>query len=230
MRAKLPATTSNKPTVDMTFGFPGRIPRKEKQQLFLVEFAKSGDQSAAAKIVGYSQPWAKAGHAWKLIEAYRDYVTWLQANRAQALVQEVGVDQKMVLDEMVKIAFANEYDYLVFYNKDETDENGKKTGRQVPWARRKLVHELTREQLTAVVVIRRGEEGRNGSLDWKWRDRDSKLFELGKHLGMFNEKIILEHRHRHLHVSFDLSKAPIKDLEALEAQFEVLLGEADARK
>lgn len=211
----------------MTHGFPGKIPRKEKQQLFLIEYAKLGDMQKAALATAYSIAWAKVW-AKKLIDQYRDYVTWLQASRAQTVVQEVGVDQKMVLDEMVKIAFANEYDYLVFFEKPEIDETTKKTtGRLVPWARRKHVHELTRDQMTAVVVFRRGDLG---SLDWKWRDRDGKLFEIAKHLGMMNEKIIMEHRHRHLHAHFDLSKATMKDLEALEGQFEVLLGAADASK
>lgn len=226
---KPPATTSNKlPTVDMTFGFSGKTPQgrhQARQQTFLIEFAKCGNQQQAAKAAGYSLTWAKAW-ASGLIAKYHDYVAWLQAHRAQELVKKVDVDQQMVTDEMVRIAFANEYDYLVFYNKDEIDENGTKTGKQVPWARRKYVHELTREQLTAVEVFRRGDQG---SIDWKWRDRDGKLFELGKHLGMFNEKIIMEHRHRHLHVSFDLSKVPLKDLEALEAEFEVLLGGGDAK-
>lgn len=224
-------TPSNKPpVVDTKFGFPGKMPKgrhQARQQAFLIEFARCGNQREAALTVGYSQSWAQL-RAGGLIKEYHDYVAWLQASRAQAVVAEISIDQKMVLDEMVKIAFANEYDYLVFYEKDEIDEKTQKqTGRKVPWARRKYVHELTRDQLTAVEVFRRGDRG---SIDWKWRDRDGKLFELGKHLGMFNERIIMEHRHRHLHVAFDLSKVPMKDLEALEAQFETLLGEADAKK
>lgn len=212
----------------MTHGFPGRMPTKEKQQLFLIEFAKRGDLKAAALAVGYSEAWT---HRWagELAKRYSDYVAWLQASRAQAIVQEFDVDQKMVLDEMTRIAFANEADYLVYFQKDEVDETTqKKTGRKVPWCRRKYVHELTRDQLAAVVVFRRGDKG---SIDWRWRDRDGKLFELGKHLGMFNEKLILEHRHRHLHVHFDLSQASMKDLESLEGQFEALLGQdGEARK
>lgn len=219
--AKQDATTSNKrPVVDTRHGFPGRMPQKEKQQAFLIEFAKCGDQAAAARTVGYSNTWAKRT-SYLLVKQYSDYVAWLQASRAQAIVQEFDVDQKMVLDEMTKIAFANEADYLVYYEKDEVDDKGKKTGKKVPWCRRKYVHELTRDQLAAVVVFRRGDKG---SIDWRWRDRDGKLYELGKHLGMFNEKLIHEHRHRHLHAHFDLSKVPTKELEALEGEFEKLLG------
>lgn len=208
-----------RPAVDLTYGFPGKIPKKEKQRNFLVEFAKVGDQQVAAKTVGYSLPWAKAW-AGKLIKEYHDFVAWLQAARAQAVVKEINIDQKMVLDEMARIAFANEYDYLVFFEKPEYDKNNKLTGKTVPWARRKYVHELTREQLAAVIVFNRGD---NGGIDWRWRDRDGKLFEIGKHLGMFNEKMIMEFRHRHLHAHFDLSKASMKDLEALEGQFEQIL-------
>lgn len=217
-----------RPTVDMVARFPGRIPTSERQQAFLIEFAKCGDQQTAARATGYSLAWAKRWAAG-LIKRYSDYVTWLQASRSQALVKEFDVDQKMVLDEMTKIAFANEADYLVYYEKDEVDEvTHQKTGRKVPWCRRKYVHELTREQLTAVEVYRRGDKG---SIDWKWRDRDGKLFELGKHLGMFNEKLIHEHRHRHLHAHFDLSKASTKELEAIEGEFERLLGhDAEATK
>lgn len=220
MRKSVAPAPIQRPVVDTKFGFPGQIPRREKQRAFLIEFAKSGDQQAAGRATGYSETWAKA-RAGNLIRQYQDFVTWLQASRAQALVTEINVDQKMVLDEMVRIAFANEYDYLVFYEKEERDEKTHKpSGRMVPWARRKYVHELTREQLTAVIVFNRGD---NGGIDWRWRDRDGKLFDLGKHLGMFNEKIIMEHRHRHLHAHFDLSKVPMKDLETLENQFEQLL-------
>lgn len=217
-RKRIPTVELDRPSVDMTHGFPGRIPRKQQQQAFLIEFAKSGSQKDAAALVGYSGAWAKV-HSPGLIKQYSDYVTWLQAARAQVLVKQFDVDQKMVLDEMVRIAFANEYDYLVFYEKDELDDKKQKTGRKLPTARRKFVHELTREQMSAVIVVPRA----NGEVDWRWRDRDGKLFELGKHLGMFNEKLIHEHRHRHLHAHFDLSKASMPELESLENQFQDLL-------
>jgi len=217
-RKRPPVVELNRPSVDMTHGFPGRIPRKQKHQIFLIEFAKSGSQKEAAAAAGYSAVWAKAWSK-KLIQQYSDYVAWLQAARAQVIVKEIDVDQKMVLDEMVRIAFANEYDYLVFYDKEEVDDNNKKTGRKVPACRRKFVHELTREQMSAVIVVQRAD----GAVDWRWRDRDGKLFELGKHLGMFNEKLIHEHRHRHLHAHFDLSKASMGELEDLEGQFQKLL-------
>jgi hypothetical protein len=214
-------------TVDLKYGFPGQVPKNIRHLQFIEEYVKCGDIRVASKACGYSDAWPMSIGA-KILKQHHAFLAWLTAHRAQAVIREVGIDQKRVVEEMARIAFANEYDYLVFYEKDEIDPTTqKKTGRKVPWARRKYVHELTREQLTAVIVFRRGNLG---SLDWRWRDRDGKLFELGKHLGLFNEKLIHEHRHQHLHMNFDLSKVQMKDLEALEGQFEVLLGQADATK
>lgn len=212
-------------TVDLTYGFPGRMPKNVRHLQFIAEYVKCGDMEKAGAACGYSKTWGLI-HGSKVLKQYHDFVEWLKAHRAQAVVQVVGLDQQHVLDEMVKIAFANEYDYLHFYMKDEVDHNHKRTGRQVPWARRKYVHELTRDQLTAVIVFRRGSKG---SLDWKWRDRDGMLQLLGRHLGMYNERIIMEHRHRHLNLNFDLTGVDMKELESLEGEFEALLGERGAK-
>jgi hypothetical protein len=214
------------PALDLTYGFPGKLPRNIRHTQFIQAYVQCGEIRTAAKACGYSQPWAQV-HAPKVLKDYHDFVAWLQAQRAQAVVQTIGIEQERVLEEMARIGFANEYDYLVFYEKDEQDANRKRTGKKVPWARRKYVHELTREQLTAVIVFRRGSLG---SLDWKWRDRDQMLQLIAKNVGLLNDKIIMEHRHRHLHMNFDLSKVTMQDLEALEGQFEVLLGQGGATK
>ncbi len=109
---------------------------------------------------------------------------------------------------------ANDYDYLV----SEKDKGGKVL---VRWKR---LDELTREQLVPIEVT----GGRGGKpLAYRFRDRDGKLFELGKALGLFNERILLEQRHRHLHGVADLSKVPMADLQALEARYEELLAIGD---
>ena len=76
--------------------------------------------------------------------------------------------------------------------------------------------------MVAIEVTGKGDE-----LSYRMRDRDARLQDLGRHLGLFNERIILEHRHRHLRTTVDLSKVPMERLEALEAQFEELLATGD---
>lgn len=219
--AKQAATRRNKiAPLDMTYGFPGDLPhaRHEADRTRLLQFfqfvASGMDIQASGKKAGYGVRWCKQT-AYTYAKKYKDYLNWLMAHQAQVITKATGIEVAQVLEEMAKIAFANEADYVVI---EETA--GKKT------SRRKAVHELTRDQLTAVTVV----VNAKGQLDWKWRDRDGKLFEVGKHLGMFNEKIIMEHRHRHLHATIDLSKIPLNRLEQMEAEFEGFMGVADATR
>lgn len=222
--AKQAATTSNKsaakPVLDLTYGFPGKVPSNAKYMAFLLKYVETGEVMNSALAVGYSRGWGQ-GTAPRVLDQHKDMVVWLQAARAQEVAKVVEIDQERVLKEMVAIAFANEADYIVLEDKVVN-------GVTVKRARRKRLDELTREQMTAVVVIK--VKGKGDILTWKWRDRDGKLMEIGKHLGMFNERIIMEHRHRHTHKHFDLSKIPLNKLEALEGEFEEMMGEdSDAR-
>lgn len=220
--AKQAATSSNKnvakPTLDLTYGFPGKVPKNVKYMAYILKYVETGEQLKSALAVGYSPAWGR-GTGPRVLAQYKDLVVWLQAARAQEVAKVVDIDQERVLKEMVAIAFANEADYIVLEDKVVD-------GVTVKRARRKRLDELTREQMTAVVVIK--VKGKGDILTWKWRDRDGKLFEIGKHLGMFNEKILFEHRHRHTHAVFDLSKVGLQELEALEGQFEQLVGEKEA--
>ena len=131
--------------------------------------------------------------------------------RTRPLSWSRSANSRQTSQNRIKIAFANDYDYLVF------EKKGAKVG-----VRRKRLDELTREQMVAIEVTGKGDE-----LSYRMRDRDARLQELGRHLGLFNERIILEHRHRHLRTTVDLSKVPMERLEALEAQFEELLATGD---
>lgn len=224
MAAKQRATTRNKSAaaviaeVDFRYGFPGKMPQsrnvadRQKLMKFFELLARGSNIRQAARDAGFSEKWAKQ-YSYGYVSEHEDYLTWLQAHFAQAAAQAAGVDEARVVDEMQAIALANDFDYIVVEQKA-----GK------PSARRKLVHELSRDQMRAITVY----ETAAGELKWKFRDRDGKLQDLGRKLGFFNEKIIMEHRHRHLHAHVDLRNVPIEKLEALEGQFEQLLLEHKA--
>lgn len=184
---------------------------------FFVLVAKGMNKREAGLKVGYSNKWANT-YSSNYLKKFADYVQWLQAHFAQAVVTKIGIDQGRVLEEIESIAMANLHDYIVH---EEVQETVKGKSVMVKRTRLKRLDELTKEQMRAVDPGSNG--GPNSPLVWKFRDRDAKLTELAKTMGLLNEKVILEHRHRHLHVHTDLTKVPMDKLEALEAEYEEIL-------
>lgn len=210
--------------LDLTFGFPGEVPHgtastdMKRLLQFFVEYTRDGNAIAAGLRAGYSQVWANV-RSYQYLKKYPDYVRWLQAHAAQQIVKQIAIDQDVVLQEIARIGMLNEYDYLVIEPQPEKD--GKP---QIPKVRRKRLDELTREQMTAIKVRTHGDKG---GLSYTMRDKEGKLTELAKHVGILNEKIILERRTLHLH-KHDYSALSMDQLEELERRFEEALQKAGA--
>lgn len=183
--------------------------KPEQVQRFLEEWLKDHNARAAARRAGFSEKWAQNNSYSHLQrnEAYLEYLGRLVAKESAKLI---AIDLEPVLQELALIAFANEYDYLAFE---------KPTAGTTLIARKKRLDELSREQMVAIRVFKRPD----GTLDYTLRNKEARLIDLGKHLGAFNEKLILEHRHAHMHAHIDLSKTTQKDLDVLEAKLEELL-------
>lgn len=197
--------------LDTRFGLPPFVPTDIRDRKYCEARVKGETQEQAALTAGFAPKTAR--HKAHEIEARnREYIDWLIAHQAQANAKQIAIELEPVLQEVAKIAFANEYDYLVF--EASTDDPNKP-----PIVRRKRLDELTRDQMVAIKVIRRA----NGELDYVLRDKEGRLIDLVKHLGGFSEKIILEHRHRHLHAHIDLTKVPLEQLQAIEAEMAKLI-------
>jgi hypothetical protein len=196
--------------LDTTFGIPaGLIPKNPRHRRLCELIAEGKPVFTAAIEAGFARATANRT-AYELAERYEDYIKWLAAHHAQAKAKQIAIELEPVLQEIAKIAFVNEYDYLVFEPGDP------------PKVRRKRLDELTREEMTAIEVFKR--KTKDGyELDYKLRDKEGRLIDLVKHLGGFSEKIILEHRHRHLHAHLDLTDVPIEQLEAIERNMQQLL-------
>jgi len=198
--------------LDTRYGLPKLMPKSAKERRFCEEYIKDADRNAmrAALSAGYSEKNAKQ-NAYLLEKRNHDYIQWLLAHQAQAAAKQIAIELEPVLQEIAKIAFVNEYDYLVFESAKEQNKP--------PVARRKRLDELTREQMVAIEV----KPDASGALGYILRNKEGRLVDLVKHLGGFSEKIILEHRHRHLHAHVDLSKVPLDQLEAMEANMQKLI-------
>ena len=172
---------------------------------FLTEYLKDFSIQAAAARAGMSKGWPSS-HGSAALRKYRDFVEWNQKIQAQENAKVVAIEAQTVFDEISKLAFSNIKDYVVI---EET--KGKKEYRF------KRIDELTRDQAAAIKSM---QLHKDGSVTYEFYDKGNELFKLGRHLGMFSEKVILEHRHRHLHMKVDLSKVPMDVLERMEQELE----------
>ena len=184
----------------------------EKQWRYIQEFMACGDRHAAGEKVGYSKSWVST--------------LWLQPNFLLALARaqrdharRLRITADAVLAETSYIAFADPGDLV-----DSQD-------RLVPL---KSLPKKTRQAISSVKVVRSTAPGRDGSpqpveyIEYRFWSKNEALAQLGKHLGLFPNKIQLQSQSdvRHTHAHFDLDKilseipleARLALLQAIEKQ------------
>lgn len=200
-------------------------PKDARTQKFCEYLARGWEVRQAAQEAGYSDSWAvKKAYACK--RKYAGYISWLEAHIGTEIAKVIAVDQKAVFDEIARIGMSNEFDYIVIEDV-EVEEKGAK--RIVKRARRKHLHELTREQMSCIRVTGSGE-----NLTYELLDKEGQLMTLAKMLGLLNEKVILEHRLGQAKGSdVDWSRVPLDKLEKMaqiyEAEFEEVGVSVEAR-
>lgn len=162
-----------------------------KQKRFCEEYLIDLNATQAAIRAGYSPKTAEQT-ASRLLRNVKvqEYI----AKRQKELSRSTEVTQERVIRELALIAFSNTADYAHVVEKkmkaevggmlvDILDEDGKPaTYRTVEPV---LTEELTEEQKRALAVIKKGRDG----LEVKPCDKVRALELLGKHLGMFTDKI-----------------------------------------
>ena len=163
----------------------------EKQKRFCDEYLINLNATQAAIKAGYSTKRASE-QAYQLLQktTVQEYIEKRQKDR----MERTEITQDFVLNELLAIASVNATDYakvvekLATVNIDGTevqlfDDKGNpvmyKTVEPV------LTEELTETQKKALAVIKRGRDG----FEIKPYDKIRALELLGKHLGMFKEKV-----------------------------------------
>ena len=153
-----------------------------KQMRFCDEYLIDLNATQAAIRAGYSKKYANS-NAPKLLQitAIKEQIQKRKADR----VERTEITQDMVLRELAIIAFSNAADYAAVVEKESEDEAGNPvTYRTVEPV---LTKDLTEEQKKALSVIKKGRDG----FEVKPYDKVRALELLGKHLGMFTEKLDL---------------------------------------
>ena len=162
-----------------------------KQKRFCDEYLIDLNATQAAIRAGYSEKTAYRTGADNLRKPQiEEYI----AKRQKELSRSTEITQERVIKELALIAFSNNADYAHVIEKkmkaevdgalvDVLDEDGKpvmyRTVEPV------LTEELTEEQKRALAVIKKGRDG----LEVKSCDKVKALELLGKHLGIFTDKI-----------------------------------------
>lgn len=162
-----------------------------KQQRFCDEYLIDLNATQAAIRAGYSKKTANEQGARLLVNvSIQKKISELQKEREK----RTEITQDSVLHELALIAFAKASDYARVVEKDamvEVDENMVPVldvdGNQVKYRTVEpiLTDELTEDQKKAIAVIKKGRDG----FEIKPYSKIQALELLGKHLGMFTEKV-----------------------------------------
>ena len=162
-----------------------------KQQRFCDEYLIDLNATQAAIRAGYSEKNAdKIGSELLGKTRVAEYIAERKADR----MVRTEITQDMVLKELANIAFANAADYANVIEKQAMvqvdgdmipvlDENGDPVMYRT--VEPTLTEDLTEEQKRALAVIKKGRDG----FEVKPYDKVRALELLGKHLGMWTEKV-----------------------------------------
>lgn len=155
----------------------------ERQKRFADEYLIDLNAEAAAIRAGYSPRYAR-GNAHKLVanSCVSEYIKKRMADREK----RTEITQDKVLRELALIAFSNAADYAAVVEKETLDDEGNpvvyRTVEPV------LTEELTEDQKRAIAVIKKGRDG----FEVKPYDKIRALELIGKHIGMFTDKVELK--------------------------------------
>ena len=162
-----------------------------RQQRFCDEYLIDLNATQAAIRAGYSEKRASE-QAYQLLQktTVQDYIRKKKMER----IERTEITQDMVLRELALIAFSNAADYAAVIEKDAMAEvDGQmiqlfdSEGNPVKYRTVEpvLTEDLTESQKRALSVIKKGRDG----FEVKPYDKVRALELIGKHIGMFEEKV-----------------------------------------
>ena len=143
-----------------------------KQKRFCNEYLIDLNATQAAIRAGYSEVSARDIGCKNLTNPYiKSYLEKKMANREQ----RTEITQDMVLKELAKIGFANIDDYVTVENNDRNQKIVKV----------KPTKDIPEDKIAAISSIKQGANG----IEIKVHDKVRALENIGRHLGMFKDKI-----------------------------------------
>ena len=153
-----------------------------KQIRFVDEYLVDFNATQAAIRAGYSEKTANTIGAQNLAKLS------IQAEisrRQKDLQRRTEVTQERVVKELARIAFANMADYLHVETQTRTKDDGTETTYQIVVLSE--TEDLSTDQRAALANVKQSVNG----VEIKLHDKIKALELLGRHIGMFNDKLSL---------------------------------------
>jgi len=219
-------------------------PQTEQDKRFCERWLIHFDKDRAYREAGFSTA-GNAGHlATSKLHKFADYLRPIREAKAKIMAERLSIHSEKLVHGMAEKVF---YDVASFFERtdepimEEVEIRGEdgetrteirmKTwhGKPIYGERLKPFTDLTPEQQAVVEV----EHDRFGVVSYRLptiMEQHAYLTSLGKQLGMFSEKLIMErhvHSHVHQHLTFD--NVPTQKLNALALQLLPLAGEEFAK-
>lgn len=216
-------------------------PKKPRDIKFCERYLDHFDVDRAYKEAGFSVRGASVRKiARKKLQAFAEYLLPLQKKKTEAMAKVATVGAAEIIEALEAVAFPKIEEYLI---KDSEPikvkhQDGDKVvvedlivnGEKVYRTLYKPLHELTPKQLLAVEIF----TSMSGHPVYKLptpKVRHQYIESLGKQLGMFMDKLILQrqdiiHQHAHLH----LGSVPTERLESAVRNLLPIVGPEFARQ
>jgi len=168
-----------------------------KQKMFCEEYLIDFNGARAAVAAGYSKKTAKAIANENLTKPYlQDYLS----SRIAARAERVQISQDDVIRELQHIAFDDIKNYLDFRTEKtqlDTDSEGN------PIVGYKTIVDVKDSREIDTRNVQEVSLGVNGAFKFKLYSKDEALLQLGRHLGIFKDKMeISSDENRDIKISF----------------------------
>nr|DAK31925.1 MAG TPA: Terminase small subunit [Caudoviricetes sp.] len=151
-----------------------------KQIRFVDEYLVDFNATQASIRAGYK---AKTAHVIGAENLRKPKITEEIARRQKDLQKRTEISQDRVVKELARIAFANIADYLHVETQTRTKDDGTEVTYQTVMFNE--TQELSADQRAALAVVKQSVNG----FELKLHDKIKALELLGRHIGMFNDKI-----------------------------------------
>jgi phage terminase small subunit len=153
-----------------------------KQKRFVDEYLVDFNATQAAIRAGYK---ANTAHVIGAENLRKPKIAEEIARRQKDLQRRTEVTQERVVKELARIAFANIADYVHVETQTRTKDDGTETTYQIVMLIE--TEDLSADQRAALSTVKQSVNG----VEIKLHDKIKALELLGRHIGMFNDKLSL---------------------------------------